>query len=87
MTLRLKRWCFLMCLSIDSKNATVHRPPNVSKDMSTRMLSTRHFKSLTCTLQKINLYQIKDQSLSILPVLPFKVISFHVKCKQPTPLH
>lgn len=52
-TLLLKICCPLICLSTDSKKATVHNPPRVSKDMSTTMLSTRHFNSLTCSYQHL----------------------------------
>jgi len=47
-TLLLNRCWPWMCLSMDSRKATVHKPPSVSKEISTTMLSTRHFRSLTC---------------------------------------
>lgn len=49
MMLRLNRCARPTCRSTTSRNASVHRPFSVSNEMSTTMLSIRHFSSFTCT--------------------------------------
>ena len=89
MMLRLNRCARPTWRSTTSRKASVHRPFSVSNEMSTTMLSTRHFSSFTCVGQgRLHAHASKRfMGASWERVLAARGGKMHALAKPPQPQH